>query len=382
MTQIGQSGQLALKASKYKDHIDGTSDNHDGYQIILDPAISIDGYSSSNVYEAIENLNNYVGSVVVDATTTTKGVLKLSNDLGGTADSPNVIKITGDSNQLNVNPRVIAFSDTYSTDSEIKYLNKNVAAKGIKITAQGVTNGLFNILNGGNITISAGLRNSSNGTSKDGKIYLNIGNSNLMTFSQITLGTRIVSFFKDPTTSDIIGEANNTIYIGNTLANPTQVPLNGAHLYSLSGKLRAYHTNGDNFNLGDNPKNWQSGEAINGVSNKVHSQSNVGTVFTLLRFSAQSQNSTVTVEAYIVGKASASTGSVVYKLMGHFYTNGSLNFVEVGTESTLYSSTNNASGWTAPIILVSGSNILVRSGANAATAINWTAYARAVTVSN
>lgn len=377
-TQIGQSGLLALKTQTYKDHINGNSDKHDGYSIELVPTITINGSSTDNVYEAIEALNTYVSTVITDATTTSKGVVQLANDLSGTASSPNVVKITGDSVQLNINPRSIVFSDTYSSnDIEFKYLNKSIQAKGIKLQAQGVINGPFNILHGGDITISSGLRNSSNGVSKDGKIFLNVGNSNLATFRQITLSSRVISLFKDPTSAEIPGEANNTVYVYNTTSNPTQPPISGSHLYSLDGKLKVYHANADNFNIGDNPANWQSGSTTSGVIHKIGSHiSSSATQGTLATYTMPSTDAGLMLEVDVIGKAITGTGTVAYKLIGHFYCTGSVTPVEIGTEATVYSSTNNASGWTAPSITISGNNILVKSGAKSATIINWSCYAK------
>lgn len=376
-TEIGNSGLLALKAITYKNHIDGTTDNHDGYSIELNPSVTVDGYVSDNVQIAIEKLNTYIDNVVVDATTSSKGVIQLSQDLGGTASLPKVIRITGDTNQLDISPRSFVFDNQYLSNTvEFKFLNRTVDPKGISIQGQGVTLGAFNILRGGPIILSSGLRNTSNSASRDGNISINVGNSNVITAKHITLSSRVISLFKEPTSAEIPGEANNTLYVYNTSANPTQIPVDGSHLYSLSGKLRVYHTNGDNFNIGDNPANWQSRNQNNGLLHKVNTATTTSTTpTTMATFTMPTTDSGLMLEVDVVGKAASGTSTVSYKLIGHFYSNGSLTPVEVGTESTVYSSIN-GSGWIAPTITVSGTDVLVKSGAKSATVVSWSVYCK------
>lgn len=87
------TGRLVTDRFDFEKHTNGDGSRHDGYDIDMIPPMIITGNPYSNVRSAIEALNAIIAPVSVqDATGTIKGILKLTQDFGGTADLP---KVTG-----------------------------------------------------------------------------------------------------------------------------------------------------------------------------------------------------------------------------------------------------------------------------------------------
>lgn len=88
------TGRLTTDRFDFEKHTNGTNARHDGYAIDMVPPMIILGNPYTNVRTAIEALNAIIAPVSVqDATGSIKGILKLTQDLGGTADLPKVIAI-------------------------------------------------------------------------------------------------------------------------------------------------------------------------------------------------------------------------------------------------------------------------------------------------
>lgn len=81
----------------FQDHVDGYSFRHDATDIDLATPITINSILTTNVENSIINLKNYIDGYtsVPDATSSVKGILKLTTDLGGTAALPNVVGLQG-----------------------------------------------------------------------------------------------------------------------------------------------------------------------------------------------------------------------------------------------------------------------------------------------
>lgn len=81
----------------FQDHIDGYSFRHDATDIDLATPITINSILTTTVENSIINLKNYIDGYteVPDATSSVKGKLQLTTDLGGTAASPNVVGLRG-----------------------------------------------------------------------------------------------------------------------------------------------------------------------------------------------------------------------------------------------------------------------------------------------
>jgi hypothetical protein len=79
-----------------EDHGNGDGYRHEASSIDLSPTVTIDGYTTSNVQQALEKLSEIAfPPEIPDATTSVKGIIRLNGDLGDTALSPRVKKIQG-----------------------------------------------------------------------------------------------------------------------------------------------------------------------------------------------------------------------------------------------------------------------------------------------
>jgi len=87
--------RLATDRFDFNDHVNGDNFRHKASQIDLFPTVVI-GSTKTNVQDAIAALASAIAPPVIpDATTSTKGIIKLSGDLSGTATSPSVIALRG-----------------------------------------------------------------------------------------------------------------------------------------------------------------------------------------------------------------------------------------------------------------------------------------------
>lgn len=83
--------RLVTDRFDFEKHVNGTNTHHNGNDIDMIPSIVIGGNPYGNVRDAIDALNAIVAPASIqDATSTVKGILKLTGDFGGTADSPTV----------------------------------------------------------------------------------------------------------------------------------------------------------------------------------------------------------------------------------------------------------------------------------------------------
>lgn len=87
-------GRLATDRFTYEKHTNGTDDRHQAGQIDLFPTVVI-GSTKTNVQDAIAAISLAIGTPPPDASTTVKGIVKLSGDIAGTATSVSVTKIQG-----------------------------------------------------------------------------------------------------------------------------------------------------------------------------------------------------------------------------------------------------------------------------------------------
>lgn len=87
-------GRLVTDRFDFQKHVDGVDFNHHSSGIQLFPTVVINDSPRSNVQDAIEQLAlNLTPPVVPDATASVKGIIKLSGDIGGTANSVTVTRI-------------------------------------------------------------------------------------------------------------------------------------------------------------------------------------------------------------------------------------------------------------------------------------------------
>ena len=89
-------GQLATSRFDFQDHIDGNNFRHQAGQIDLFPTVVIGANTATNVQDAIAELAaSIVVPFVPDATTISKGIIRLGGDLGGTGTTAASPKVSG-----------------------------------------------------------------------------------------------------------------------------------------------------------------------------------------------------------------------------------------------------------------------------------------------
>jgi len=375
MTQIGNSGRLAAKASDFTSHIGGTSLTHEAEAIKLDPNLSINSTTCEEVRTALIVLSDYIDEINIEADPSVRGFVRMVNDLGGTGASPNVVAITGDgTNQISITPRNLVFNTTGTTDVELKFSSTSTTAKNIKITAQSSTTGLGG--NGGNIILQSGGRNTLLGTSLRGKVSINLSSANIFNAKYLSTTTKIISLFGDATTSEVPGEANDTIFMFNTSSStdPASNPVGGSHLYSLSGKTRVKHTNGDCFYIGDTPNTWINGSESSGTINKITTNLIAASSPDRLDTYTNENNCIVLVTARIVASNVASSfESAGFILNAAFYQDGSgMNLIStVDTQVSLENEFYNP-----PTISAFGDDIVITSGDLLSDDTKWLCHAQ------
>jgi hypothetical protein len=89
-------GRLVTDRFDFQKHVNGEAFQHEAGIIVLNPAISVNGGpASSDLQEVITQINALVPQIVPDASGSTKGLVKLTLDLGGTAALPKVVGLQG-----------------------------------------------------------------------------------------------------------------------------------------------------------------------------------------------------------------------------------------------------------------------------------------------
>lgn len=89
-------GQLATDRYDFQKHVDGTAFRHKAPSIDLSPAITIGAATFTDVQSILNFLSGGVSPPTVpDATTTSKGVVQLAGDLGGTGTSAAAPRVNG-----------------------------------------------------------------------------------------------------------------------------------------------------------------------------------------------------------------------------------------------------------------------------------------------
>lgn len=89
-------GRLVTNRDDFQSHVSGDAFKHNAVSVNLSPSVDIDGYLATNLQSAIDKIATVAfPPEIQDSTSILKGILKLSGDLAGTADSPRVTKIQG-----------------------------------------------------------------------------------------------------------------------------------------------------------------------------------------------------------------------------------------------------------------------------------------------
>ena len=270
MTTPTNYGKLAVSLNTFNSHTSGASSKHEATTITLDPAVTIDGYSASNVKSAINKLNSYIATVAStapsDASTSAKGIVKLDGDLSGTALLPTVTRVTGNSSTTSVELDQVNlyFTDTAGTAHKIGFKSSNPVGNPGTLTIQGqqARLNLFSVVNGGDVTIIGGLKNTLSASSRNGKVFVKTQTGDVIVAKETGVTANILSLFNDVSSTDYPSSVDKTIYVRDASTDPTALPLSGSILYSNGGFLKVKHGNGDNFAIGDHPERWSANIGI------------------------------------------------------------------------------------------------------------------------
>lgn len=307
-------GRLVADRYDFANHTDGYAFKHKAGAIDLYPTVTISSVVKYNVQSAIEALNAAISvPSVPDATTTTKGILKLAGDLSGTATSVTVAKLAGgyplsipttpttnhvltwngsawvasaaanvftagtDLSGSNTNQNVIALTGSTGTVSckadAINFISTVVPAFTQTLTNSG--NGVaFSITAqestvasniGGIVKISGGTNSASNGFHGGVQLQMGGGRVTMLDITELAAAPsdphrRVLSLLNGAggavsNTEMPNGTGNMVIYIRNALTAPTTGnPVNGAILYASGGKLNIKESSGNTFTINDDNK--------------------------------------------------------------------------------------------------------------------------------
>lgn len=305
------TGRLTTDRFDFEKHINGTDERHDGYDIDMVPAISIGGNPYSNVRSAIDALNAIIAPASIqDATSTVKGILRLTGDFGGTATTPRVTGLqarpvstlaptngqqltwnntlgvwepqsssstfvaAGDLGGTNVSQQVIALTGTggittiksdnlnFQSSLGTPTITQTTTALGggsaLFIRAQGTsaTNAA-----GGTLILSGGLRNGS-GAKGGVQLRMNADQDILLQLTEPLNGQKVLGLLKNGNvnSSDMPANTGDMVaYIANTATPPTSGnPSNGVIMFAEGGTLKVKQSDGAVIQVGSvpNPSIW------------------------------------------------------------------------------------------------------------------------------
>lgn len=417
-------GRLVTDRYDFQNHVDGYAFRHKADQIDVSPSLTIDGYVTLDVQAALTALSGVlIPPVIADATSSVKGIIKLSGDLGGTADSVTVIGLRtypvravaptdgqvltwhaagpywqpataatafiagGDLTGTNISQQVIQLTGNVGT---LPVLCNNVLFSDVltspKISQSGAASGDGAALviigqntgslsgRGGDVVISSGLGDSSG---FEGSVKLATGDQNTIYLECVQIGANSVLGLVhggNTTIADMpVGTGNRVIYIRNAQAAPTTgTPSAGSILYASSGKLYVKHADTDQFQIGT-----YSNPSLSGATGQQtyinRSYVTSTTINPVVAFSYTVPVLTsVMIEAYITGREVGGANSVQAIIVMGYTRDGSNPLADVGTVVGLdLRNTAGATSWTAPTIAKVGNDIQVQTGFKVATTIRW-----------
>ena len=432
ITPGAQSGRLATDRYDFQAHIQGNGFRHQASQMDLFPTVVIAGNTVSTVQNAIAALAAITSPpVITQATNSQLGVVQLKGDLGGVATqvqvtglqgkpvstltplmgniltwnglawqpsapagafvangdllgtslNQQVANLSGSSGVITISGHNLTFNSTVSNPTISQAITTG-SANNLFITAQSTSTGGFD---GGSVVISGGVAGSGPFAHKGGVILKLNGSSGypLLQLTEPTAGQRVLSLVNTTATSSTNMPANtgdSVIFVADTASPPTSgSPTGGTILYSSGGQLFVKQSNGSNFAIGTeaNPDIWGPvGNQTYTTRNSSQTTTNIAAV--ALTFDLTTvPNASINVAINVVGKAVGAADTVQYFMTMGYLTDGAGNPTAVGSNTSVYGAnlfyrtTAGASGWTAPSIGVSGTNLLVNSGCNSATTINW-----------
>lgn len=426
------TGRLATDRYDFEAHIEGTGFRHKADQIDLFPTVVISAIEYTNVQSAIEKLATIVSPPNIQpATPSVRGILKLNGDLNGSgtnADAPRVSGLQGfpvspiapTSNQVltwngstwapataanafiasgdlvgnNISQQVVSLTGSSGTvaigaanlqynlgvvSPIIKQATHSVNA-GQNLTIQAQTTTATN-LKGGDVILLGGGRGSS-GFRGGVQVQMDAAAPTIgLQWSEVVLGQRVLSLLNGSSPLSNTNMPANTgdkvIFIADATTIPSSGnPSGGSILYSAGGQLFVKQQDGNQFSIGSipNPSIWgTSGQQTYSNRSSVQTTtSSQATAFSISFNQAAFINSSIKVDVLFVGKRVGSTDAAQFNMAIGYSTDGSGNPNALGTLTNADPRTfGAASGWTIPDITTSGQTLVVKTGANTATTINW-----------
>lgn len=415
-------GRLATDRYDFEAHIEGISFRHNATHIDLFPTLVIDGYGTqSTVQQALAALAAITAvPTVPDATTSSKGIIQLAGDIGGTATNIVVTQIqgkpintlppstndvltwngsswapaaainafsaNGDLSGTNVLQRVIGLTGTTGvvtadcntinfsiskTPLLTQATNSGAGGTNFSIIAQGSS---FASGAGGNVIISGGTHGAGG---LKGGARIQLDGYNLVQLSEAIAGQRVLSLVGSSTltSSDMPASSGDmVIYIRDILnaggVIPVAPPVNGTVLFSNGGQLYIQQSDGTQFAVGSipNPSTWgPTGQQT--ITYRDFNQSAPSLSVTMHLVSLQ-DNAATKVDVIIIGKDITTNESAQFNLSLGFTRNGGTS-QDVGTiTSSDPRFTPAAALWTPPTITRVGNTVSVISGIGL-NPINW-----------
>lgn len=323
-----------------------------------------------------------------------QGSFTPGNDLTGTASLQYVVGLTGTGTSPNATVRlsndILQFISSATPQITQAYVSNTNATNTI-IEAQGVSSGTGN---GGNLNLLGGL--TTNGLR--GGVNLSVGGNPatsergiyLFQLAQVVSGQYCAAFFPSSvtglTSTDMpANTGSSVIYIGDSLAPPSAPSPTGSILWSQGGQLNIMQENGSSFVIGSTSATSVttalSASAVpittfptsGSVVYSTTVVSNPSTPATALTFTVPASCS-MYLEVIYVGKLIGSASQAQYKVNGNVVRNGTgtpvFNSISTDLDGTPFQSD---SSWFAPsTIAISGSNVVIATGANGPSAATWT----------
>lgn len=420
-------GRLATDRYDFEAHIEGTKFRHKANQIDLFPTLVIDGYTKTNVQDALALLATLiVPPPVPDATTTQKGIIQLTGDIAGTATNiivtriqgkpvnttgpglndvltwngstwgpaapPNgftangdlsgtsifqsVIGLTGTAGIVTASCDTVRFISSISNPTFTQAINAGSAGHNLTLLAQTSS---FASGKGGDVVISGGSPGA--GGLKGGvKLQVDSGSASLLQITEVATNRRVLSLLKttDLTTVDMpAGSGDLVMYVRDTSTPPSigTVPVNGTIVYSSGGQLWVNQGDGQQFAVGTvpNPSIWgPSGQQT--ITYRNEAQSPIFIPVVIASFSLQ-DNAATKFDVIIVGKDTVANESAQLNFSIGYSRTGGVS-VDVGSlTSTDPRFTPAAALWLVPNINRAGNTVSIVSGMGP-NPINWLAVSQ------
>ena len=391
-------GRLAVDRFDFQNHITGSDATlkHIASSINLDIPINIGNINRTNVQDSIQALSDAVFAAAgqPDSSSTVKGILKLTNDFGGTAENPLVLKIQGTPISVSgvssttgngyvltwiassgtwlpqpINGSFIAGGDLYGSNnsqqvsslsglsnivsvnaSNILFNSSITSAKisqssifgnasNLTISAQSSVSGI-----GGNIIISggAGVNYGANG------VILQSGNtsSNMLQIIELASNRRIVGLFGEVSTSSV-PTGDMMLFINNSPVIPSSATNNGAALFANNGSLWVNQSDGNQFQIGSipNPSIWGSTSQQQTITQRFYTTTN-----TPYKYDTSNIPQNTAIRVDVIMLVVSGSDCAQYNLSSGFFKSTSLSPLTIGTTYSDQKNTSGASSWSSPVI--------------------------------